>query len=151
MQLHYKTYPPTKRYTHILNFVQTLYEMHMCKCEDQFHNSKSSSLYLAIVKFLTHIYPREFREVEYSLSTTQYMFILPEDYTHDKQFMELALRPLLEEASWLSKNDCKSKVLFTSNWECYLYSIQRPEKLKKTDMRLQREKKYIICDMQKMA
>lgn len=152
MQSHYKTYPPNKRYRHIVNFVQTLYKMYMCKCDDdQFGNNKSSILYLAIVKFLTRIYPRKLREVKDGLTRTQYMLILPEDHVHDKQFIERALRPLLEEASWVPANECKSKLLFTSNWECYLYSIQSSEKLIRNDMRLQRERKYIICNIQKMA
>lgn len=81
----------------------------MYKRNDQFGDNKSSILYLAIVKFLTRIYPREFREVEYGLTRTQYMFILPEDYVHDKRFIEISLHPLLEEVPWLSTNECKAK------------------------------------------
>lgn len=45
MQTHYKNYPPEERYTHIISFMENLYQMHK-------PHTCNSILFTAIVKFL---------------------------------------------------------------------------------------------------
>lgn len=143
MQAHYKKHPPKERYIHIANFMEELHQMHQSqKC--------NNTVYSAIVKFLTLIYPKRL-QAHFALERIQYMFVLPDKYVYDEQFMKETLRPTLEKAAWLSKNDDESKALYISNWMDVLYHYQFWYRTLHDALELQREKKYMICNIQKMA
>lgn len=125
--------------------------MYRFKCNNQLDNFEKFALYLAIVKFLASIHPRKLQGMEDGLPETQCMLILPEYFSDDAESLETTFRPTLKRTSWISPNDCKSKVLFTSNWSCYLNYIQCPEGLIENNTKLQREKKHITCNIQKMV
>lgn len=144
MQAHYKKHPPKERYIHIANFMEELHQIH------QSQNYKNT-VYSAIVKFLTLIYPRRLQEARGALKRIQCMFVLPDKYVYDEQFLKETLRPTLEKAAWLSKNDNESKALYISNWMDVLYYYQSRRRTLHDTLKLQREKKYMICNIQKMA
>lgn len=144
MQTHYKKYPPKKRYIHVANFMEELYQMHQSR---EFNDA----LFSAIVKFLTLVRPQQLREADDDLKTVQYLFILPEKYVCDKQFLRETFRPTLEKAAWLSTRDNDSKVLYLSVWMDFLYSYQCESQSLHSEKKLQPEKIYILCDIQKMV
>lgn len=144
MQTHYKKYPPKKRYIHVVNFMEELYQMHQSR-------ESNDALFSTIVKFLALIYPQDLQESDGGLETIQYMFVLPEKYACDKQFLRETFRPTLEKAAWLSTTDKDSKALFISTWMGFMYSYQCVSQSLHNAEKLQPEKKYILCDIQKMA
>ncbi|KAL9539304.1 hypothetical protein MBANPS3_010343 [Mucor bainieri] len=145
MQAHYKLYPPKKRYIHVINFMEELYQMHKSQEVD-------GTLFSAIVQFLLLVYLQKSQYLdEDGLKKTQYVFVLPEKYSCNQQFLEEMFRPALEIAYWLSESDSKSKALFTTSWTGLLYHCQSKGLELGNEVRLQRERKYILCDIQKMA
>ncbi|KAL7336148.1 hypothetical protein PS15p_201512 [Mucor circinelloides] len=145
MQSHYKKHPPKKRYLHVANFLDALHQMYKSQCYND-------TLYSAIVSFLTKILPQKLREENDRLTRTQYIWILPEEFSHDPNFVSTTFRPTLEEASWLSPSDRPIKLLISSHWECFIQSYQCRQQLRLYRLSLlQRERKYILCDIQKMA
>lgn len=119
----------------------------------QMHQSEkcNNTVYSAIVKFLTLIYPKRLQEARGALNRIQYMFVLPDKYAYDEKFLKETLRPTLEKAAWLSKNDNESKALYISSWMDVLYYYQSRRHTLHDTLKLQREKKYMICNIQKMA
>lgn len=147
MKLHYKQYPPKKKYEYVENLLSVLFHLHRSYCDNQ-TEVKDSLIYSAIVTYFRKIFPQEFSNKDDHIKT-QYIFILPNEYL-DENFTQNFLCPLLQNTPWMTATDCKNKVLFCSQLENIMYYSQINGELWGTpDM--QRERKYIICNLEKVA
>ncbi|EPB83530.1 hypothetical protein HMPREF1544_09691 [Mucor circinelloides 1006PhL] len=105
-------------------------------------------IYEAIISFLTKLWLGNRIEEIYDLATTQFAFLLPMEDS-DAGFVNNFLQPLLLKTPWLSTCDPKSKLIFINDLQAYLYSLQDPQHV--DNINLQKEGRYLICNIQNMA
>ncbi|GAN05339.1 hypothetical protein MAM1_0088c04809 [Mucor ambiguus] len=145
MIYHYRQYPPHEKYVHVPNFVEDLYKLYQRSRKGESATQDDTALCSAIASFLTKVYPfRRFKQE--NAFKTQHAFILPSQKYTDKDFINTTLRPLLQNTPWLTPVDSTSKTVFYSKIDTFTYYLNR---LKLPGLRLEREKKYLYCSLQK--
>lgn len=145
---HYKRYPTSTHYEHIANFLEELQRMYNSHNIHQSITGNDLIIYEAIISFLTKLWLGNRIEEIYDLATTQFAFLLPMEDS-DAGFVNNFLQPLLLKTPWLSTCDPKSKLIFINDLQAYLYSLQDPQHV--DNINLQKEGRYLICNIQNMA
>ncbi|KAF1797029.1 hypothetical protein FB192DRAFT_1401776 [Mucor lusitanicus] len=107
--------------------------------------SQDSILCEATIAFLTKLWLGNRLKKTYDLTTTQFVFLLPKE-NFEARFVEEFLRPLLLQTPWSSPCDPKNKLIFISDMQAFVYSLQSPDQ--ENNITLQREGKYLICNIQ---
>ncbi|GAN06025.1 hypothetical protein MAM1_0108c05501 [Mucor ambiguus] len=143
MELHYKQYPPQKRYIYISNFLHGLYVLYQKGCDKELQMQKNTTLYLAAKAFLTKIYPTQLSKEE-NTSTIQYVFILPAQVYASMDFIETLWLPLLQDTPWAAKSSLSSKIKFYSRFQCLIYYLNK-------QIDLQREHLYFLWNLQRSS
>lgn len=146
---HYKQYPPHEKYVDVPNFVEDLYTLCQRSCKGEPENQHDKALQAAITVFLTRIYPLELSDKE-EASTTQYVFVLPSHKYTNKTFIEEYFRSLLRATPWLMPGDPSSKIVFSKSIDALGYLLDGSQ-LPWCKLKLQREKKYLFCNLKKMV
>ncbi|KAL0135310.1 hypothetical protein V8B55DRAFT_1417919 [Mucor lusitanicus] len=146
---HYKQHPPHEKYIYVSNFVEDLYTLYQRSCKGEPENQHEKALQAAITVFLTRIYPMELSDKE-EASTTQYVFVLPSHKYTNKTFIEEYFRPLLRATPWLMPGDLSSKIVFSKSIDALGYLLDG-SLLPWCKLKLQREKKYLFCNLKKMV
>ncbi|KAL7312960.1 hypothetical protein PS15m_008664 [Mucor circinelloides] len=149
MTFHYKQNPPHEKYFHISNFLQDLYALYQSTCKGTPQTQEDIALCSAIITFLTKIYPSQQLFNEKEAYATQHAFILPSHEHTDRDFVDTFLRPLLRSTPWLKSNDLASKTVFYSSIDTLGYLLNG-SLLQWITLKLQREKKYLLCKLQKV-
>ncbi|KAL7325847.1 hypothetical protein PS15p_208275 [Mucor circinelloides] len=139
MELHYKQYPPKKRYIYVSNFLQDLYTLYQNGCDKKLHTYKHIALYSAIETFLTRIYPSQLTK-EKDISSIQYIFILPSQEYTSKDFIDNIWLPLLQKTPWV-KGNFSNKTKFYNRFQCLTYYLNK-------QIELQREHIHLIWILQ---
>lgn len=145
---HYKRYPTSTHYEHIANFLEELQRMYNSHNIHQSITGNDLIIYETIISFLTKLWLGNCIEETYDLANTQFVFLLPVKDS-DAGFVNNFLQPLLLKTPWLSRCDPKKRLIFINNLQAYLYSLQRPQH--KDNINLQKEERYLICNIQNMA
>lgn len=140
MELHYKRYPPKKRYLRISNFLQDLYVLYQKDCDKKSQMKDDATLYLATKAFLTKIYPFQLRQ-DKNTSAIQYVFILPDQKYASKDFVDEFWLPLLQNTPWAVKGSSSNKIKFYNNFQCLIYYLNN-------QIGLQREHLYLLWNLQ---
>ncbi|EPB90129.1 hypothetical protein HMPREF1544_03105 [Mucor circinelloides 1006PhL] len=146
MTIHYKQYPSHEKYVHVQDFLQDLYAVYQRACNGASLTQDNTALCSAISRFLTKIYPTRLSK-ERAASTTQYAFILPDKKYTDDRFVEAFLAPILRNTPWRTSNDLESKIILCSKFDAYGYRLNE---IKRWDLQLRREKKYLLLTLQKI-
>ncbi|GAN06023.1 hypothetical protein MAM1_0108c05499 [Mucor ambiguus] len=145
---HYKQYPPHEKYVQVSNFVEDLYALYQHSRKGESTIKDDPQLCSAISCFLTKLYPDELSNQQEAF-TTQYAFILPSHKYTNKIFVDDYFRPLLRATPWLTLDDASSKTVFTNRIDTLGHLLNgslRPW----LNLKLQREEKYFLCNLQKV-
>ncbi|KAL9555525.1 hypothetical protein MBANPS3_002310 [Mucor bainieri] len=144
----YKKHPPHEKYLHVSNFLKELHSLWQCLPKGAQEKQHEKVLHSAIITFLTRIYPSELSSKEES-STTQFAFILSSHEYTSKTFIDECFLPLLRGTPWLKQEDPSSKVIFGNSIDALGYLLDGNQ-LPWCGLKLQREKKYLFCNLQKV-
>lgn len=142
MKLHYKLYPPSKRYQYVSNFLEDLYRLYQDSLFNKPKSKDDFTLSTAITAYLTKIFPLKF-EKEMDSVAIQYVFILSAEKYTNGAFVQGFLRPFLANTPWIIDNDPVSKILFYSKISCLFHDFGR--------YWAKRERKYMMCNVEKVA
>ncbi|KAL9549170.1 hypothetical protein MBANPS3_005331 [Mucor bainieri] len=148
MVYHYKQHPPHEAYVLVPNFVEALYKLYQRLSKEESATGDDATLRSAVTSFLTRIYPFE-RSYKREVSAMQYAFVLPSQEYTNKGFVDTMLRPLLQNTPWVTPDDLASKILFYSKIDTYAYLLNNTTQY--SVLRLEREKKYLVCTLQKKS